>query len=47
LHVYREQTEPLLAFYRDRGVFVEIDAGNDVERVGRALDAALSAQVKR
>jgi adenylate kinase len=47
LLVYREQTEPLLAFYRDRGVFVEIDAEGDVEHVARALDEPLGAQVKR
>ncbi len=45
LGVYREQTEPLLAFYRPRGLLVSIDAELGVEAVGRALVEAVTAGV--
>ncbi len=38
LRVYHEQTEPLLAFYRDRGLLETLSAeGGDVEVIYRAL----------
>ena len=40
---YRHQTEPLLCFYRDRGILVEIDAGGEVGEVHRAIVTALGA----
>jgi len=40
LQVYREQTEPLVAFYADKGVLVTIEAIGEVTEVtGRALAA--------
>jgi adenylate kinase len=33
LEVYREQTAPLAAFYRDRGILVDVDASPGVEQV--------------
>jgi adenylate kinase len=47
LQVYREQTEPLLAFYRQRGQFALLDAEGDVEDNYRALLALVHAQVRR
>jgi adenylate kinase len=42
LRVYREQTAPLLAFYRDRGQrVVEIDGAGSVEVVGQRIRRAL------
>jgi adenylate kinase len=37
LAVYRRQTEPLLAFYRDRGALLEVDGTGASEDVFRAL----------
>jgi adenylate kinase len=47
LQVYREQTEPLLAFYRQRGQFASLDAEGDVEDNYGALLALVRAQVHR
>jgi adenylate kinase len=47
LQVYHEQTEPLLAFYRQRGQFASLDAEGDVEVNYRALLALVRAQVGR
>ncbi|MDR2490874.1 MAG: adenylate kinase [Spirochaetaceae bacterium] len=33
LVVYREQTEPLIGWYRERGLLVDIDANGDVEQI--------------
>jgi adenylate kinase len=41
LEVYREQTEPLIAYYRDRSVLRTIDAGADVESVYAELRTIL------
>ncbi|RMD70836.1 MAG: adenylate kinase [Bacteroidetes bacterium] len=37
LEVYAEQTRPLLAYYRDKPGFVELDASGDRDRVYEAL----------
>ncbi|GIV15107.1 MAG: adenylate kinase [Armatimonadota bacterium] len=42
LEVYREQTEPLVAFYSQRGMLERIDAGGDAEEVYRAVKTAIS-----
>jgi adenylate kinase len=47
LQVYRDQTEPLLAFYRQRGVFVSLNAEGDVEENYQALLALVAPQVRR
>ena len=41
LEVYREQTEPLVAYYRDKGVLVAIEAAGAVEDVTARAVAAL------
>jgi adenylate kinase len=33
LVVYREQTAPLIGWYRERGLLVDIDANGDVEKI--------------
>ena len=47
LRVYREQTEPLVAFYRDRPAFRRVDGNQPAEAVriaiGGAIDAAQAA----
>lgn len=44
LRVYREKTEPLVGFYRRRGLLVSVDGVGPVadvaERIARALDSA-------
>jgi adenylate kinase len=47
LQVYREQTEPLLAFYEARGLFVRVDAEGDVGEVAGALAALVAPQRTR
>jgi adenylate kinase len=42
MRVYREQTEPLLAFYRAQGVLVVVDGRGSVEEVAEALQEAIS-----
>lgn len=42
LRVYREQTEPLIAYYRNRGQLITVDAHGTVEEIQGRLKAALS-----
>jgi adenylate kinase len=39
--VYRSETEPLLAVYRDRGLLVEVDGMGTPDEVGQRIAAAL------
>ena len=41
IQVYLEQTAPLITYYRDRGVLIEIDGARPVEQVSVELQAAL------
>lgn len=41
MQVYHEQTAPLVAYYRSRGVMREIDGLGDIETVAARLDEAL------
>ncbi|TML92976.1 MAG: adenylate kinase [Actinobacteria bacterium] len=45
LAVYKENTRPLLDFYRDRGVLHEIDGTGEVEEVTRRIRDALDPLV--
>ena len=42
LKVFHEQTEPLIAWYRDRGLLSEIDAASDPETIYAGVKAALN-----
>jgi adenylate kinase len=42
MHVYRERTEPLVAYYRERGVLVAVDGMGDIEAVTEALQGAIA-----
>lgn len=42
LSVYAQQTEPLLSYYRDQGVLIEIDAAQSPDRVFEELQRALT-----
>jgi adenylate kinase len=46
IKVYREQTEPLLAFYQARSLFAAIKAQGSVEEITKALLAALPGTLK-
>jgi adenylate kinase len=46
LRVYREKTEPLAGFYRDRGMLANVDGVGAVEQVAARIDEAL-ASVRR
>jgi len=39
--VYREQTEPLIVVYRDRGILVEVDGMGEVDQVTKRIFEAL------
>jgi adenylate kinase len=43
MRVYREQTEPLVDYYRKRGVLREIDGLGTVEAVAARIEGALAA----
>jgi len=43
LRAYREETEPLIGYYKRLGLLREVDGNRPVEEVGRALLAALEA----
>jgi adenylate kinase len=45
LEVYREQTSPLIAFYRAEGILVDIDAAGPVEEVTQRALTALQPYV--
>jgi adenylate kinase len=44
LTVFHEQTEPLLDFYRDRGILVTVDATPPPDEVTRSMLAAVAAR---
>jgi adenylate kinase len=41
MRVYREQTAPLIAWYRARGILAEVDGMGSVDEVGRCIEEAL------
>ena len=43
LRVYREKTEPLVGFYRDRDLIVDVDGVGSVPEVASRIDEALRA----
>ena len=43
MRVYREKTEPLVGFYRDRDLLAEIDGTGSVEEVAGRVDEAVSS----
>lgn len=47
LDVYRRQTEPLIEYYRNRGILETVNAEADIEEVYRALTEILAARTAR
>ena len=43
MRVYREQTEPLIAYYRKGGVLVEVDGMGSIEEIAKAIEEALGS----
>jgi adenylate kinase len=41
LEVYRAQTEPLIAYYKQKGILVDVDASGDVDQVVENFKAAI------
>lgn len=41
IRVYHEQTRPLIDYYRQKGVLVEVDGDQTIEQVGEAIVAAI------
>jgi adenylate kinase len=46
LRVYREKTEPLAAYYRDRGLLIDVNGVGEIPAVTEAIDRALSRAVR-
>ncbi len=46
MRVYRELTEPLVEYYRERGVMREIDGVGTIDEIYERIDAATSAAVQ-
>lgn len=44
IRVYKEQTQPLIDFYRRRGVLIEIDGAQSIEGVSEDLISALAGE---
>jgi adenylate kinase len=42
MQVYRDQTEPLIAYYRERGALAEVDGMGDVEAVVAGIQEAIA-----
>jgi adenylate kinase len=45
IHVYLEQTMPLINYYQEQGKLLEIDGTQSIERVGKDLMEALAAVI--
>lgn len=45
IHVYLEQTAPLIEYYRENGTLIEIDGTQPIEQVSNDLMAALASRV--
>jgi adenylate kinase len=45
LSVYRRMTEPLVDYYRERGVLVEIDGAGSIDEIFSRVDAAMAEAV--
>jgi len=43
MRVYRQQTAPLIAYYKAQGIVVELDGLGTVEEVARRIEGALAA----
>jgi adenylate kinase len=46
LRVYREKTEPLVAFYRDRGLLIEVNGVGEIPAIAEAIEGHLSRSVR-
>jgi adenylate kinase len=42
MRIYREQTAPLVAYYRERGVLEDVDGMGSIDEVAAAIDGALA-----
>ena len=42
LDVYRKQTEPLIEYYKDKGILIKLDASKDIQEVYHELRKVLS-----
>jgi adenylate kinase len=47
LRVYRQKTEPLAGFYRDRGLLTDVDGMGDIAGIADRIDQALAASAGR
>ena len=42
MRVYRDQTAPLVAYYRERGLLREVDAAGSIDEIEKRIEEALS-----
>ncbi len=47
LQVYMEQTEPVLEYYRTKGILAEVDGERPIPEVTRQIEQVLAARVMR
>jgi len=47
LRLYHEQTEPLVEYYRARGILVGVDAGRSIDEVFAEIQKALETEAVR
>ena len=46
LRVYHEQTEPLIGFYRQRGLLADVDGVGEVPEISERIDRALEGRAR-
>jgi adenylate kinase len=44
MKVYEDQTSPLIAYYRKRGILAEVDGVGEIEEVAARVRAAIGAR---
>ena len=44
IEVYNEQTAPLIDYYKNKGILIELDASGSIETVQAEIDSALGAE---
>jgi adenylate kinase len=43
LAVYRKKTEPLIGFYRERGLLTDVDGSGDIQAIAGRIDRAIAS----
>jgi adenylate kinase len=46
IDIFRETTQPLIDYYREKGLLVEIDASESIQAVSQAVEAAIAEAIR-